>query len=252
VGVEKDSVGHRRETWGRPRLSHGNEGESAPVRIDFRDVKLSRVARSPREFPRDGRPQVCFAGRSNVGKSSLLNTLVGARDLARTSKTPGRTREIHFFLVADRFYLVDLPGYGYAKVSRRMRRQWGRLIEAYLSDTEALRLMVVILDIRREPNEDDLDLVAWLESCRVPYVVALTKSDKVSGNEFARQRRNILKALGAGGESGAEPPDKGAPAAIRFSAKTGEGRNDLIRAILAALENPSRRNPTGRHVEAEE
>jgi len=200
------------------------------------DIHLACVAYTPRDFPRDGRPQVCFAGRSNVGKSSLLNRLVGRRNLARTSKTPGRTREIHFFLVADRVYFVDLPGYGYAKVSRQMRSRWGRLIEDYLADNDALRLMVVILDIRHDPSEDDLDLIVWLESRGIPYTLALTKSDKVSGHVAAGQHRRILEVIAAQKAPGQQAGSGEPRSATRFSAKTGEGRDELLRTILAAIE----------------
>ena len=197
-------------------------------------MQFVRAAGSPRDFPRDGRPQVCFAGRSNVGKSSLLNTLVGRSDLARTSKAPGRTREIHFYLLADRAYFVDLPGYGYAKVSQQMRRHWQRLIEAYLANNEALRLMVVILDIRHDPSEGDLDLIGWLESRAIPYVLALTKSDKVSGNVAARQHKRILEVIAAS-RGHATKKSAAEPRAIRFSATTGEGRKELVAVVLSAL-----------------
>lgn len=209
--------------------------------LDFRDICLARVARSPRDFPRDERPQICFAGRSNVGKSSLLNVVASRSNLARTSKTPGRTREIHFFLVADRVYFVDLPGYGYARVSRQMRQRWGRLIEAYLSNNNALRLMVLILDIRRDPNEDDLDLIGWLEERAIPYVLALTKSDKVSGNVFARQHRRILESISTCQGAGEPDGSAGERRTIRFSAKTGEGRRQLVQTILGAVGKPVRK-----------
>ena len=205
--------------------------------LDLRNICLDRIACSPDQFPSDGQPQVCFAGRSNVGKSSLLNTLVGRRNLARTSKTPGRTREIHFYRVADRCYLVDLPGYGYAHVSQRMRRRWGRLIEAYLSDNDSLCLMVVILDIRHDPGENDLDLIEWLESREVPHVLVLTRSDKVSRNVSACQCRRILEAIGARRPLGAQARSPDECRAICFSAKTGEGRPELIKRIWAALES---------------
>jgi GTP-binding protein len=204
--------------------------------VDFRQIEFVRAARSPGEFPRDGRPQICFAGRSNVGKSSLLNTLVGRANLARTSKTPGRTREIHFYRVHDRIYFVDLPGYGYAQVSKQMRRQWGRLIEAYLTANDALRLMVVILDIRRDPNEDDLDLIHWLESQALPYALVLTKSDKVSGNVFARQHRRVLESIDTGSRPETDEGSTEGRRVIRFSAKTGQGKRELIRVILESLE----------------
>ncbi|KPL10609.1 hypothetical protein AMJ85_05460 [candidate division BRC1 bacterium SM23_51] len=209
--------------------------------FDFRDICLARVARSPRDFPRDGRPQICFAGRSNVGKSSLLNVLAGRPNLARTSKTPGRTREIHFFLVAERIYFVDLPGYGYARVSRQMRQRWGRLVEAYLSNNDALWLMIVILDIRRDPNEDDLDLIGWLEERAIPCVLVLTKSDKVSNNVFARQHRRILESVKEGQAAGEPDGSANERRAIRFSAKTGEGRRELIQTILGAVGGPPRK-----------
>jgi len=210
--------------------------------LNLRDIHLAQVARSASQFPRDGRPQICFAGRSNVGKSSLLNTLVGRRNLARTSKTPGRTREIHFYLVSDRCYFVDLPGYGYARVAHATRRRWGRLIEDYLADNDALRLMVVILDIRHDPSEDDLDLIAWLKSREIPHVVALTKSDKVSGNVAACRRRRILEGIGEREPSGEQLSSAAEHRVIRFSAKTGEGCDELIRDVLARLDQPPQKD----------
>ncbi len=208
--------------------------------MDFGQIRLARVVRALRDLPRDGRPQVCFAGRSNVGKSSLINALTGRKGLARTSKTPGRTREIHFFLADDRAYLVDLPGYGYAKVSQEERRRWGRLIEGYLEHADMLRLVVVILDIRRDPNEDDWDLIGWLRMRAIPFVVVLAKSDKVSGNVRAVQQRRIMEALarqtGANRAAGAPTNTRASSIGpIRFSARTGEGKNELLRIVLDAL-----------------
>ena len=209
--------------------------------IDLRDIQFARAARSPRDFPRDGRPQVAFAGRSNVGKSSLINALVRRRNLARASKAPGRTREIHFYEVAQRAYFVDLPGYGYARVSKKMRRGWGRLIEAYLTDNAALRLVVLILDVRRDPNDDDLDLLAWLNAHAMPAVVVLTKCDKVSGNGFAQQRRRIVAALAEAIEMDEDPAVE-TLRLVRFSAKTGDGRSALADAVAASLETPPGRS----------
>ncbi|MBM3334150.1 YihA family ribosome biogenesis GTP-binding protein [Candidatus Sumerlaeota bacterium] len=214
------------------------KGKITNAMTDFRKTRLIRIACAPGDFPRDGRPQVCFAGRSNVGKSSLLNTLVGLPTLARTSKTPGRTREIHFYLVADRFYFVDLPGYGYAKVSHSMRRQWAQLVESYLTNNEPLRLMVAILDARHDPTESDLDLMDWIESLAIPSVVVLTKSDKVSASVAARQyrrtsdilSRRIEASVGAALQRRAEP--------ILFSARTGAGRAELVRVILDSVKDP--------------
>jgi len=180
-----------------------------------------KSAVSPRDLIRDGLPQVAFAGRSNVGKSSLLNTLANRRGLARTSGTPGRTREVNYFLINGAFYFVDLPGYGYAKVSRSVSVAWKPLIEAYIRDNPALRVMIVILDARRVPGAEDLQLIEWLEAANVAYLPILTKRDKLTLNQFREQERKIRAALGF--------PDEVELAV--FSAKTRLGREPLLNMI---------------------
>src|SRR3954462_14265173 len=137
--------------------------------------------------PESSLPEVAFAGRSNVGKSSLLNTLVRRKSFSRVSRTPGRTREINFFRINNEFVLVDLPGYGYARISKEKKAEWRPMIESYLRRTTQLRGIVLLLDIRREPSEDDRAMLDFLAELGVPTIVALTKSDKVS-KAAARER----------------------------------------------------------------
>ncbi|HKR07835.1 MAG TPA: ribosome biogenesis GTP-binding protein YihA/YsxC [Gemmatimonadaceae bacterium] len=166
-------------------------------------------------------PEIAFAGRSNVGKSSLLNTLVRRKSFARVSRTPGRTREINFFRINNGFVLVDLPGYGYARVSKEKKAEWRPLIEAYLRRTTQLRGIVLLLDIRREPSDDDRAMLDFLADVEVPTIVALTKSDKLSKTAAGVRATEISRAL-------ALEPDQ----VIQFSSQTGDGREDLLEAIL--------------------
>ncbi|MEW5796426.1 MAG: ribosome biogenesis GTP-binding protein YihA/YsxC [Candidatus Zixiibacteriota bacterium] len=175
------------------------------------------------QLPRDGLPQVAVAGRSNVGKSSLLNQILGQRKLAKVSSTPGRTRSLNFFKVDNRFYLVDLPGYGYAKVSRTLREQWGALIEEYLTSADDLIGMVLLLDARRDPNEQDMQLVERLSERQLPVMIAVTKSDKLSRDKQARKVRQIEQELGA--------------EAIAFSAVTGTGKDELLGSVRRLVED---------------
>ena len=181
-------------------------------------------ATKPAHYPPAVLPEIAFAGRSNVGKSSLINTLVKRKGLARTSNTPGRTQEINFFTVNDRFAFIDLPGYGYAKVPEKIRNNWGPMIETYLSDRETLRLVVLILDIRRDPSPEDRQLIGWLQYYRLPVLIVLTKIDKVSRNQLAERKRLIGERLGLASRMETVP----------FSAKTGEGKDLLWREIRKA------------------
>ena len=165
-------------------------------------------------------PEVAFAGRSNVGKSSLLNTLVRRKSFARVSRTPGRTREINFFRVNNGFVLVDLPGYGYARISKEKKSEWRPMIESYLRRTTQLRGIVLLLDIRREPSDDDRAMLDFLSEVGVPTIVALTKTDKLSKTAAREQAEAIARSL-------ALEPEQ----IIPFSAQTGEGRVELLEAI---------------------
>jgi GTP-binding protein len=170
-------------------------------------------------------PEVAFAGRSNVGKSSLLNALVRRKSFARVSRTPGRTREINFFRVNNNFVLVDLPGYGYARISKEKKAEWRPMIESYLRRTTQLRGIVLLLDIRREPSEDDRAMLDFLAEVEVPTIVALTKTDKLSKAAARGSAVQIARSL-------ALEPEQ----VIPFSAHTGEGRVELLEAITSLVE----------------
>lgn len=152
-------------------------------------------AAGPAQFPRDALPEVAFLGRSNVGKSSLLNAVAGVRNLARVSSEPGRTRLVNFYRVGDLLYLADLPGYGFARVPEAERRGWEGLVRSYLVGREPLALAVVIVDARHEPSEGDRTLREWLDDQGLPYVVAANKVDKVGQAGLARVRRELPAAF---------------------------------------------------------
>jgi GTP-binding protein len=175
--------------------------------------------------PESSLPEVAFAGRSNVGKSSLLNTLVRRKSFARVSKTPGRTREINFFRINNTFVLVDLPGYGYARISKEKQAEWRPMIESYFRRTTQLRGIVLLLDIRREPSEDDRAMLDFLADLQVPAIVALTKADKLTKAGARERAAEISRAL-------ALEPDQ----VIQFSAQSGEGRVELLSAITQLVD----------------
>jgi len=152
-------------------------------------------AKEPKGYPETELPEIAFAGRSNVGKSSMINTLLGTKKLVKVGKTPGKTRLVNFFMVDDRLMLVDLPGYGFAKVSKSEKAQWGKTIENYFLERTQLTACVLILDIRRDPNEDDLGMIYWLDHYNVTKLIALTKCDKLSNNQQASRLAKISKQL---------------------------------------------------------
>jgi GTP-binding protein len=180
-------------------------------------------ASKPSEFPAENLPEIAVVGRSNVGKSSLINSLVDQDGLARTSRTPGRTRLVNWFEIDGKFHLVDLPGYGYAEVSRELREAWRPLIESYLGNRKTLAGVLMLLDVRRGPEEEELDFVPWLEAKKIPIVVALTKADKLAKNKRMIEVLKAKKALGL----------KKDPFAV--SAQTGDGIEPLYRALLQLL-----------------
>jgi GTP-binding protein len=177
-------------------------------------------------------PEIAFAGRSNVGKSSLLNRLVRRRAFARVSNTPGRTRELNFFLVNGAFVLVDLPGYGYARVSKARRAEWRPLLEGYLRESAMLRGIVQLLDARRDPTDDDRQMLDLLAEIGVPTVVVVTKTDKLSAPAVRERVHALAVEL--------ELDDH---QVIPFSAVTGAGRDELAEALVSLLEQPSWRSP---------
>lgn len=173
-------------------------------------------------------PEIAFAGRSNVGKSSLLNVLMHRKSFVRVSRTPGRTREINFFQVNDAFVLADLPGYGYAKVAKSQKAEWRPLIERYLRRSTTLRGVVQLVDVRREPTEDDLQMFDFLADVGVDTIVVVTKVDKLSAAESRRRIDALAEQLGLDESQ-----------VIAFSAQTGVGRNELAEAIVELLAAPS-------------
>jgi GTP-binding protein len=178
--------------------------------------------------PESSLPEVAFAGRSNVGKSSLLNALVRRKSFARVSRTPGRTREINFFRVNNSYVLVDLPGYGYARISKAKKAEWRPMIESYLRRTTQLRGIVLLLDIRREPSEDDRAMLDFLAELGVPTIIALTKADKLTKSDAREKVAKVSRVL-------ALEPDQ----VIQFSAHSGEGRVELLEAIAQIVEKAS-------------
>jgi len=195
-------------------------------RLVIRNVEfLGGMAERHGWRPESSLPEVAFAGRSNVGKSSLLNSLVRRKSFARVSRTPGRTREINFFRINNGFVLVDLPGYGYARVSKEKKSEWKPLIESYLKRTTQLRGIVLLLDIRREPSDDDLAMLDFLAETEVPTIVALTKKDKLTKAAALERAAKISVSLALASEQ-----------VITFSAHTGEGRVELLEAITELVE----------------
>ena len=174
------------------------------------------------QWPRGPRPEVAFLGRSNVGKSSMINSLLRVKGLARTSNTPGRTQALNFFLINERFYFVDLPGYGFARAPREVRETWGRLVTDYLAKRDSLVLSIHIVDSRHEPTTLDLQLNEWLATHAKPRVVVATKSDKLSNNELRKNLERIARALND-------------DSIVAYSAKTGRGRDEIWRAITNAI-----------------
>jgi GTP-binding protein len=175
------------------------------------------------DWPRDTRLEIAFLGRSNVGKSSLINTLLGVKGLARTSRTPGRTQSLNFFTINDRFRFVDLPGYGYAKVPAQIRHTWGELVTGYLAKRPQLVLSIHIVDSRHEPATLDLQLHEWLEHHQKPHIIVATKSDKLSQNELHKNIRRVESVL---------MNDQ----IIAYSAITRRGREKIWQAIESALQ----------------
>ncbi len=198
--------------------------------IAIRQAEFVKTITRPEQAP-PVKPAVVFAGRSNVGKSSLLNRLVGMKRLARTSNTPGRTREINYFQIEGQYYFIDLPGYGYAKVSQTLHHTWKPMIERFFRLAEGVRLIVLILDVRRDPNPDDMQMIAWMEQRGNPFIFAVTKCDKLSRIQTLKRLKELTQRLGLEDDSSLVP----------VSSQTGMGMADLLGVIRTALEAPPAR-----------
>lgn len=192
---------------------------SEPPKIKSAEFVTSAVKRS--QYPPEDLPEVAFGGRSNVGKSSLINCLLERKKLVRTSRTPGRTQTLNFFRINDGFRFVDLPGYGFAKVPEKIRAQWGPMVEAYLRKRKSLKGFVQIMDARHKPTSDDLQLWGWLAENGIPAVAVLTKCDKVKKSQRNGQLHQAAEAL-----------EVDAREIVFFSATTREGRDRLWERLL--------------------
>ena len=191
----------------------------------IKSAEFVTSAVKPAQYPPVKHSEIAFAGRSNVGKSSLINTLVNRKRLVKTSSTPGRTQLINFFDINNLITFVDLPGYGYAKVPSAVQKNWGPMIETYLSGRDTLKGVVVILDIRRTPREEEHDLIAWLEHYSIARILVLTKADKLSKTKQDQQRAAVAVSLGVDSSD-----------LILFSAKSRKGREDVWDAIVSLTE----------------
>ncbi len=178
----------------------------------------------PQQYPPGDLPEIAFAGRSNVGKSSLINKLVNRKRLVKTSSTPGRTQLLNFFAINQAFRFVDLPGFGYAKVPAGVRRQWGPMIETYLTRRRCLRGLILIVDIRRIPGQAEVDLLHWLDHHGIAFRIVATKADKLSRNQQVRPARQIAAQLALADE-----------ALVLFSAKSGLGRDAVWQHVEEML-----------------
>ena len=185
------------------------------MKIISSEYKISAV--SAKQYPEDALPEIALAGRSNVGKSSLINKLLNRKNLARTSGQPGKTRALNFYLINNGFYFVDLPGYGFAKVSKSLRSEWAKFIEAYLMNRNALRGMLHLIDIRHEPTKEDLMMSEWMDHLGLDALTILTKADKLSRNKQKTQESKAKKFLHL-------PPGK---EPVVFSAETGQGADEI-------------------------
>ncbi len=199
--------------------------------MQVQSVVFHRAAYRPEDFVRDDRPQFAFVGRSNVGKSTLVNSLLRRKNIARVSQTPGKTQAVHYILINEKVYLVDLPGYGYAKVSKSTRAEWGSLMATYFEAAAQLKLFFVLLDCRRTPTDDDRIMFDLARSVGVPTQIVLTKADKLSRGALAAAKQKIAKELELA-------PDL----VIPFSGETRLGVDQVWRCIDQALSTTNDKN----------
>lgn len=194
----------------------------------IRNAELKTVCGITSRLPDNAQPEFAFCGKSNVGKSSLINALMNRKSLARTSSTPGKTQTINYYLVNDAFYYVDLPGYGFAKASEKVKAQWGKLIEDYLHQSRAIRAVFLLVDIRHAPGENDLLMLKWIRDHGYTPLIIATKADKLKRSQVAKQMAEVRKGLGL-------PADY---RVIPFSAETKQGRDEIWDFIDSCLDAP--------------
>ena len=192
------------------------------MNVNLQKAEFVRSAAKAGDFPRDGLPQVAFAGRSNVGKSSVINRLLNRKNFARVGAAPGKTTHINYFLIDSQFYLVDLPGYGYAKVSKAEKERWGRLMEEWFADNGLMTLGIMIVDARHKPTADDCTMARWFKESGRPFAVVANKLDKLRKSDILPNLARIRETLEL----------EEAVKVIPFSAEKGDGRQELLDLIL--------------------
>lgn len=185
------------------------------MKVNSSDFIISAVG--PDQYPDDALPEIALAGRSNVGKSSLINKMINRKNLARTSSTPGKTQHMNYYLINEMMYFVDFPGYGYAKVSKTQRAVWGKMVEKYLSERDTLRLVLLIVDLRHSPTSNDKMMFDWLKHYDLPMCVVATKADKIPKSRWQKHIKNMKQELGV------LPGDNFIP----FSSELGLGKEEL-------------------------
>jgi GTP-binding protein len=192
-------------------------------------------AAGPSQYPVDALPEIALAGRSNVGKSSLINKMIGRKNLARTSATPGKTQLLNYYRINESLYFVDFPGYGFARVSKSLREQWGQMIEKYLLQRETLNLIILLIDLRHPPSKDDIAMYEWLKHFGLKVCIVTTKADKIPKSRWQKHIKIIKEELKA------DPRDS----VVLFSSETGLGKDELWSHILraAGLPNPDEIKP---------
>lgn len=183
------------------------------MKINSAEIFISAV--SQKQYPADNLPEIALAGRSNVGKSSFINRMIQRKNLVRTSSKPGKTQTLNFYIINESFYFVDVPGYGYAKVSKKEREKWGRMMEEYFESRDTLRAVVLLTDIRHKPTNDDIQMYQYLKHFDIPVVVVATKLDKVPKNKRDRHLKQTKEALNL----------QQGDVVIPFSSETGEGKD---------------------------
>ncbi len=200
--------------------------------MDTNNARYELTAVKPSQYPEGNKPEIALVGRSNVGKSTIINTLLNRRNLARVSSSPGKTRGLNFYNIDDKLYLVDLPGYGYAKTSKSQKSEWGNFINNYLNLRPQLKLIVMLVDIRHAPSEDDKVMYNWIIEHGMPHIIVATKADKISRGQIKPRLKDIINVLGV---------YEGAPV-IPYSSETKLGKEEIwniIKAIAEEMEKGS-------------
>ncbi|RAV22030.1 ribosome biogenesis GTP-binding protein YihA/YsxC [Paenibacillus contaminans] len=193
------------------------------MKVNNAEFVISAV--SPSQYPEDGLPEIALAGRSNVGKSSLINKMINRKNLARTSSKPGKTQTLNYYKINEDLFFVDLPGYGYAQVSKSERERWGKFIEQYLTQREELKLILQLVDIRHAPSKDDQSMYEWLKHLGLPVCVVATKADKISRSQWQKHVKLVKQTLGF----------HSADRFVLFSSETGMGKDELWDIILEKM-----------------